>query len=305
MKNPIRFPWTATLTLAALIFAAPLSAQEDAAQPQNTREAQATAEAQSQEGAAQQVQQQEAAIVEEVAEALRLTERALDALYQGEEDEALDLLAQTTGKLELAVTRDPDLALAPVDVSVTVHDLVASVDDVEEMVDQAEELLEKGRVQDARALLKDLGSEMVISVVNLPLATYPDAIKAAVLLVDADMPEQAASVLEEALSTLVVVDHVVPLPLLRAERALAVAQEMAAREDRDEQVDQAIADLIQIARDQLDLAKALGYGDEDAFDPFYEALDEISEQTASGGKAEEGFSRLGEKLKELRDRIFE
>jgi hypothetical protein len=39
-------------------------------------------------------------------------------------------------------------------------------------------------VQKARVLIRDLASEIIISVVSIPLQTYPDAIKAVAPLID-------------------------------------------------------------------------------------------------------------------------
>lgn len=70
-------------------------------------------------------------------------------------------------------------------------------------------------VQRARSLLEGLGSEIVFTVTNLPLATYPDAIKAIVPMIDEGRIKEAKVALGLALNTLVLTNHVVPLPILR------------------------------------------------------------------------------------------
>jgi len=74
-------------------------------------------------------------------------------------------------------------------------------------------LLKKGRVQDARALVSGLASEIIIEVVNIPLATYPDAIKAVVPLIEAGKVKEAKAALVAALNTLVITRHIIPLPM--------------------------------------------------------------------------------------------
>ena len=46
-------------------------------------------------------------------------------LDQGDKNGALEALERASGKLDLVVSRDPKLALAPVDVTVSVLDLYA------------------------------------------------------------------------------------------------------------------------------------------------------------------------------------
>ena len=156
-------------------------------------------------------------IVDESIAALAETNRALRALDANRTDEALEHLALAIGKLELVVAMDPKASLAPVDVQMITYDLVADVESVKKAVKEAEELLEDGKVQEARSLLSTLASEIVVRVVNIPLGTYPEAIKAVVPLIKEGRIKEAKAALSDALATLVVVDHVIPLPILRAE----------------------------------------------------------------------------------------
>jgi YfdX protein len=50
-------------------------------------------------------------------------QNALTALDQGDKNAALAALERASGKLDLIVSRDPKLVLAPVDVTVSVLDL--------------------------------------------------------------------------------------------------------------------------------------------------------------------------------------
>ncbi|MCO8456253.1 YfdX family protein, partial [Burkholderia multivorans] len=121
-------------------------------------------------------------VLDEAVSALALTKSALAALDEKDTARALATLAEATGKLELIVAREPSLALAPVDVRTTVHDLFASTETVEAMIDEALDALKHGEVQKARQVLALLASEIVITVTNIPLATYPAAVKSVVPL---------------------------------------------------------------------------------------------------------------------------
>ncbi|MCG6863248.1 MAG: YfdX family protein, partial [Chromatiaceae bacterium] len=114
------------------------------------------------------------------------TANALKALDEDKPDEALAALEKATGTLELILARDPGLALAPVDVEVVTYDLSASLDTVKTIIEEAEDYLEDGEIQKARRpLVANLASEIRFLTTNIPLATYPDAIKAVTPLIDA------------------------------------------------------------------------------------------------------------------------
>ncbi|HHI76663.1 MAG TPA: YfdX family protein [Gammaproteobacteria bacterium] len=269
---------------------------------------QAKAEAQPQKEAVQQQVDKRAAgerekIIQEAIAAVSRTSKAIRALDRGDKDQALEELATAIGKLELITTAYPELALAPLDVQLVTHDLAGSVEEVEKAIAKARDLLDDGRVQDARLLLRDLASEVVIRTVNVPLATYPDAIKAVVPLIKDGKVKEAKAALATALSTLVVVDHVIPLPVLRAEAALADAKALAANAKRKPEEAKKLADLLAAARTQLELAEVLGYGEKDAFKPFYDDIAAIEKATKGGGTEQGLFDSLKKRFEELKKKL--
>ena len=227
-------------------------------------------------------------ILSDATAALRETENALKALDEKKNKEALAALEGAVGKLDIVLARAPHLALAPVGVASSTQDVLTSVDAVKALVDRAEDALEDGRVQEARALIAGLASETVISVSHLPMATYPDAIKAAVRLIDQDKPEAAKVVLQTALNSLVVTNTVIPLPVVTAEGLLASAEKLAEKADRSDDENKRLATLLEDARTELKFAEALGYGSKKDFKNLYEQLDQIQDKT-KGGKTGTGF----------------
>ena len=138
--------------------------------------------------------------------AIQETQSALKTLDEGKTSQAIAALERATGKLDLILARDPKLELAPAGVNVITYDVQGGLDAVKQVRKEAEDLIETGRLQEARRLLKNLASETVISVSNIPLATYPVAIKQAVKLIDENKIDDAKRVLQAALNTQVVVD---------------------------------------------------------------------------------------------------
>ena len=298
MTKTIEKLWLSMLCALLMAFANPVFAQ-------NAIDDEGVAEAT--DGVAQDVQSEtdnQAAdrrkkIMQEAVDALAKTKDALTALEEERIDDALEALAVTTGKLELIVAREPGLALAPTDVSVVTHDLYATKAAVQTAIDSAEEAIEDGNVQTARRILDGLGSEMVITVANLPLATYPDAIKAITPLIDAGEIADAKNRLQVALNTLVLTDHVVPLPVLRSEALLERAEELAKNGERTDAENEELSDHLAAVRYQLELAQLLGYGDKDDYKPIYAQLKQIAAKTKDGQSVEGFFDNMKSSMTEL------
>jgi hypothetical protein len=227
-------------------------------------------------------------IAGEAVAALSLTRKALNALEEKNVDVAQTALEKATGKLELLLSRQPDLALAPTDVVVSTRDVLTTIESIEKTKDQAEEALEDGNVQLARALLGRLASEIAIHVTNIPLLTYPDAIKKVSPLIDEGRIDEARATLAAALNTLVVTEHVIPLPFFRASAMLADAEDLSTKENRNEEENRKLSSLVENARYQLEMAEALGYGKKEDHEQFHEQLDQIERET-QGGKSGKGF----------------
>lgn len=231
-------------------------------------------------------------LLQEAMAALQETQTALTAIDQKKPDDAIAALERATGKLEILLARSPDLALAPVDQHVVTHNILADVNQVKALRERAEEALEDGRIQEARHLIDGLASETVISVSSLPLATYPDAIKEAAALLAKNKPQDAKEVLLTALSTIVVRDTIIPLPMTRAQAALNEAKQLAAKQSRSAADNNRIKSLIGTARQQLELTRALGYATKRDLDELSDTLNEIERETGEKRSARQIFDRI-------------
>ena len=238
-------------------------------------------------------------VLDEAVSALALTKSARAALDEKESARALATLAEVTGKLELIVAREPTLALAPVDVRTIVHDLFANTETVEAMTDEALDALKHGEVQRARRVLALLASEIVIAVTNIPLATYPAAVKSVVPLIDQGKIEEAKAALQLALGTLVETLSVIPLPILRAKLLVKRAETLTEDGQRSEASGERLQDLLNEARQQLEMAELLGYGKKKDFAPLYSELKKVKEKTAGGGSGKGWLDEIKARLSKL------
>jgi len=181
---------------------------------------------------------------------------------------------------------------------VVTYDILADVDAVKALRDKIEDALDDGRVQQARRLIKNLASETVISVTNIPLATYPDAIKKAVKLIDEEKMDEAKEELQLALNTLVVTETIIPLPVATVESYLKEAETLAEKSDRNKEENERLADLLKDARKELKFAQALGYGSKKDFRNMYKQLGQIEEKTKCGKSGKGFFDKIKRYLKD-------
>ena len=281
-----------------MMLSSPLFADESSlpAKPQEqapaTESVQAEVDQQSDDRTAHKRRQ----IINEATTALEQTRTALKALDEKDVDAALVALEKATGKLEIILAREPELALAPVDVNVVTYDLLARPETVKAMLHDAENDLEDGRIQQARLLIANLASEIVYETTSIPLITYPTAIKAVTRMIDQDKLDEARAALRAALNTLIKTRDIIPLPILRAELLLAYAEELAENEERTIKDNETLEELLKEARTQLNLAELLGYGEKESFEPMFEQLDRIEENTAGGKGGKGWFDKIKQQI---------
>jgi hypothetical protein len=224
--------------------------------------------------------------------AIQETQAALRHLDDGNTKEALAALERATGKLDVILARDPALELAPAGVGVVTYDVQGGLDTVNKMRKQAQTFMDAGQLQEVRRLLKNLASETVISVSNIPLATYPDAIKSAVKFIDQNNKDEAKRVLQAALNTQVITETIIPLPVVKAEEALKSAESLAEKKGRTKDDNDRLKASMDEARGQLEFAQALGYGTRKDFDKMYAQLTEIQDKTADNKFGAGWFAKI-------------
>ena len=246
-----------------------------------------------------QTEEKRKALMADATSAIQETQAALKTLDEGKTSQSIAALERATGKLDLILARDPKLELAPAGVAVATYDVQGGLDAVKQVRKEAEDLIEAGRLQEARRLLKNLASETVISVSNIPLATYPDAIKRAVKLIDDNKPDDAKRVLQAALNTQVVVDTVIPLPVVKAQELLKTAEDLAQKKNRTKEDNDRLKRSFDGANDQLQLAQALGYGTKKDFDTLYQQLAEVREMSSDNQSGSGWFAKVKASIAEL------
>lgn len=223
--------------------------------------------------------------------ALEQTRRALMAIQASKKTEALAALERATGKINILLARNAKSALIPIDAEVVVIDTAPQDRKaIDQLTKQATAALNAKDLPRARVLLAGLASEIRLRTTCIPLASYPAALLDAARLIDQGKNQEAEAVLSTALKTLVIVDHVTPLPLI-----LAQATVKAADSQRQDQAKEQI--LLETAKNELNRGRELGYL---ADDSDYKTLEK---QISDLESTIQGKRDIGSKFSELRDRI--
>lgn len=294
MKNTKKksiFAMTIVL-ITCLAISAPAQSQDPAGAPADRAQIQAQAQPEIDKHRNEAQQQAEKTLDKDAINAIQETEQALKAISDGKIPAALAAIERATGKINILTARNPATALIPVQLTVEVID-AAPLDlaAIKALAGRAEDLVEDKDYPGARVVLQGLVSEIRVRTHNLPLATYPIAMREAARLLDQNKPQEAKAALKIALNTLLVIDRVIPLPLALAEEAIIEAQ---TQRDKDKVMAQR---LLATAKNELERAKELGYAGKDAeYASLNTAISDLERQLGGNSDTGSAFARLKEKV---------
>lgn len=246
-----------------------------------------------------QAEEKNKTLITEAVSALEETQSALAFLEQGKKKEALEAMARATGKLEIILARDPNIALAPVDVRIRQVDFIGPATEIRKIVNEARQALLDRKIQQARQALQPLASEINIDVLNIPLATYPAALKEAARLLEQDKTAEAKQLLLGALNTLVVQTTVIPIPFIQAEAALKEAEKLTEKATRSEEEKKRLAELLKLAAESIQRAELFGYGEKKDRETFLTQIKELENKTRGGQSGSGWFDGIKETLGRL------
>jgi len=250
----------------------------------------------------QQVENRKIKLTEEALTAISETRSLIDEINNKNKDKAIKKGHELIGKLEVLLARDPSLALIPINIDFQKEEFVTDIETIRKTVKLAQEAMDNGYYRFASDLLKDMRSEMVISTYLLPTATYPDAIKAAVALLEEDKPDEAKAILLSVMSTIVVEKTIEPLPVLNAEQMII---EAAVIDKKDHENVDKVINLLKNAEYQLTLAEEMGYGKKDKdYKLLSDSIDVLKKSVKKKENSESKFEQLKADIKKFKKKLF-
>ena len=243
-------------------------------------------------------QQADQSLNKDAMDAISETQKALDAISHNNKSEAMAAMEAATGKINILLARNSAVALIPVASEVNVIDS-APVDEkaVDALNREVSDAVKVRNYPAARLLLYSMMSEIRVRVYNLPLATYPEALKDAARVLDQGQNDQARQVLLTALNTLAIVETVTPIPVVLARAAINAAEQQSQKDKNAAQT------LLATAKQQLKRGQDLGYMTNG---PEYDALNnniaQLEKQLKGNGETGSLFAKLKDELSPLFNR---
>ena len=255
---------------------------------------------QSTQTATESANDKKATLVKEALSSLELSAKALEALKQNKIEDAKGDLELALGKLEVILASKEVPKLLPIENRVVVKNFIGTAEDVDVSLKLVKKLLEEGKVQEAGELLYSLQSEIDVTVVNLPLVTYPDAIKLASKYIIDKKPKKAQEVLGVALSTFAQVKEIIPIPLVNATDLVNVSSQIVKKNK-----EQALLYLVG-ASDELDKAEKLGYLSKSTttYKGLHERITALKKEINGENNSTKLFDELKSTIKEFKKELF-
>jgi hypothetical protein len=241
--------------------------------------------------------------VKEAINILTETNNVLEYIAKDKDKKAKEELAKLIGELEILITKDPEVALIPVNTGYEIKDAVVDIPTVYEITDAAKKAMDDGYYQAAKKLMDNLTSEMIVKTAYLPLATYPDAMRLSAALLDKGKKEEATAILLKALNTLIIQQQEIPLPVLRAEEFIKLSAETMNNDDKNKKETAKL--FLDNADYQLQLTEAMGYGKKDKeYKELYETIKDLKKTINDEKESKGKFEKLSEKIKKFKERLF-
>ncbi|NDU91304.1 MAG: YfdX family protein [Ferrovum sp.] len=241
---------------------------------------------------------QREALVKEAVVANEEMLQAIASLEKGDKEAAYKLLADASGKLDVALARDPHLKQMPISVRVSTTDLASKPSEIKHVLSQAKSQLSDGQVQAAKKLLRPLTSEIRVTTESLPMETYPGQIKLASKEIQEGKSSEAAQRLADTLGSIATEEKVIPLPPLKAEMDVEEA-EVLIQQDKTKNRDQVLG-LLNQAKQQLEVGKLLGYGN---YKDIGNEMEAVKSKITGGSWDTKMFDRLKNLLHEAKSKI--
>ena len=234
-------------------------------------------------------------LVKEAINAIRNTQDALIYLNGKDKKNAINSLKKAIGGLTVVLNTQNPPYLLPVDINFEAYQFNGNIKTVSSLVKKAKVFVMENKLPQAREVLNTLRDEIVIKTVNLPLVTYPAALKLSIKYINENKIKEAKEVLSMALSTLVEVKTIIPIPLVKAQSLIVEASKIV-KKDKKEAIK-----YLDEAKRQLKLGKILGYTStsETTYKMLKDKINNLEKEIKVNHKTDNLFERLIEKIKDF------
>jgi tetratricopeptide (TPR) repeat protein len=245
-------------------------------------------------------QKDDTKIIKEAVESIDLVAQTIKLIDQKKKDDAIKTLEKAIGKIEVVLSNPKAPALIPVDAKVIVAQYLGDAYSAQNAVITSVALLQSQRVQEARRIVSALIDEIDFKTINLPLASYPSALKMAAKNLHDNKLDEAKKVLVTTLNTFVSITTITPIGILEAQD-LIIAASKVAKENKELALSHLSA-----AKEALKRSEALGYTSysDTTYKMLNEEIRKVEKEIKGKNKAEKLFENLIEKIKEFKEKAL-
>ncbi len=245
-------------------------------------------------------QKDDTKIIKEAVESIDLVAQTIKLIDQKKKDDAIKTLEKAIGKIEVVLSNPKAPALIPVDAKVIVAQYLGDAYSAQNAVITSVALLQSQRVQEARRIVSALVDEIDFKTINLPLASYPSALKMAAKNLHDNKLDEAKKVLVTTLNTFVSITTITPIGILEAQD-LIIAASKVAKENKELALSHLSA-----AKEALKRSEALGYTSysDTTYKMLNEEIRKVEKEIKGKNKAEKLFENLIEKIKEFKEKAL-
>ncbi len=239
--------------------------------------------------------QQNTQLVKEAINAIRNTQDALIYLNGKDKKNAINSLKKAIGDLAVVLNTPNPPYLLPVDINFEAYQFSGNIKTVASLVQKAKELVIANKLPQAREVLNTLRDEIVIKTINLPLVTYPAALKLSIKYINENKIKEAKEVLAMALSTLVEAKTIIPIPLVKAQNLIIEASKIVKKDPKE------ALKYLDEAKRQLKIGKVLGYTStsETTYKMLKDKINHLEKEIKAKHNTSSLFERLIEKIKDF------
>jgi len=237
-------------------------------------------------------------LIKEAIRALQYTNDAYIYLNAKKKDKAIESLKKAIGELTVILNQPNAPYLLPVDINIEASEYIGDVKNISKQITDAKIALSKHQLPLARNILNTLKSEIDIKTVNIPLATYPDAIQLAIKYINEGKIKEAKDVIAMALNTLVTTDTIIPIPILKANDLVIEASKIAKKDKKQ------TLKYLEEAKKQLKIAELLGYTSKSdtTYKMLKNSIENIESKINHNKNTDSFFEDLKSKLKEFKEK---
>jgi len=245
-----------------------------------------------------QTKAQNKELIDGALKALKDTQQAVIALNKKDILKAKQFLKEAIGEFTLVLNSPNPPYLLPIDINVETYEYLGDILNISKQIKDAKVALAKNNLPLAREILNSLKSEIDIKAVNIPLATYPQAIKLAVKYLNENKITEAKDVMMMALNTLVTTDTIIPIPLIKANELVIQASKIAHKDKKQ------TLKYLSEAKQQLKISRLLGYSSKSdtTYKMLKDSIENIENKLNHNKNTDSLFDNLKAKLKDFKEK---